>query len=231
MDDNLIYNDKMCRICLESDDEDDLFSPCVCTGSNKFVHRKCLSNWRVLHNIDSDNFNKCDICKTNFLIKVNNNTFCFKCCNYTNQHRIFFFFIIFVINNFILSLIFNLVSHFNISNIIHLGKDKDIKEYAFSVIIFLSLMIITFIINDIIFFCKNKKTNKQYITKYYDKFAGVGLCNFLFVFIINCASYFVVPIAGIIFTSLLINVVSLHIFECYIKKNNVDMYEVLEYNI
>ena len=229
MEYNLV-NDKMCRICLDSDDETDLFSPCVCSGSNKFVHRKCLSNWRILHNIDSDNFNKCDICKTDFVIKIHNNNFCFKCCNYTNQHRIFFFFIMFLINNVILSLLFKFVDYFNITSNIHIGTDKNITNYIISVILFLSIMIFIFIINDIIFFCKNKKTDNQYIKKYYENFAGVGLFNFILVFLINCASYFVIPICGIIITTMLINIVSLHIFECYIKKNNIDIYEVLEPN-
>lgn len=37
-----------CRICLESDAEpgDDLIAPCMCKGTQQFVHRSCLDHWR-----------------------------------------------------------------------------------------------------------------------------------------------------------------------------------------
>jgi len=36
-----------CRICLETEPEDDLFSPCLCNGTMKYVHRSCLQQWRL----------------------------------------------------------------------------------------------------------------------------------------------------------------------------------------
>ncbi|XP_048133286.1 uncharacterized protein LOC115756980 isoform X2 [Rhodamnia argentea] len=37
-----------CRICLESEcePEDELISPCMCKGTQQFVHRCCLDHWR-----------------------------------------------------------------------------------------------------------------------------------------------------------------------------------------
>ncbi|GJN18483.1 hypothetical protein PR202_gb05649 [Eleusine coracana subsp. coracana] len=37
-----------CRICLESSCErgDELISPCMCKGTQQFVHRSCLDHWR-----------------------------------------------------------------------------------------------------------------------------------------------------------------------------------------
>ena len=37
-----------CRICLNDAEQRYLIAPCVCTGTNKFVHRECLNNWRRL---------------------------------------------------------------------------------------------------------------------------------------------------------------------------------------
>lgn len=34
-----------CRICQEEDDIINLESPCACTGSLKFAHRKCVQHW------------------------------------------------------------------------------------------------------------------------------------------------------------------------------------------
>uniref|UniRef100_A0A453RTW0 RING-CH-type domain-containing protein n=1 Tax=Aegilops tauschii subsp. strangulata TaxID=200361 RepID=A0A453RTW0_AEGTS len=37
-----------CRICLEAESEigDELISPCMCKGTQQFVHRSCLDHWR-----------------------------------------------------------------------------------------------------------------------------------------------------------------------------------------
>ena len=52
---------KICRICLDEDDQKDLISPCNCAGSTKYVHRDCLENWRAT-NINEDNYKRCEIC-------------------------------------------------------------------------------------------------------------------------------------------------------------------------
>ncbi|ONH98234.1 hypothetical protein PRUPE_7G237300 [Prunus persica] len=50
-----IYNEDLesgsipcCRICLETDAEpgDELISPCMCKGTQQFVHSSCLDHWR-----------------------------------------------------------------------------------------------------------------------------------------------------------------------------------------
>ncbi|KAM0906389.1 hypothetical protein ACQ4PT_016809 [Festuca glaucescens] len=42
-----------CRICLEavSDIGDELISPCMCKGTQQFVHRSCLDHWRSVKTI------------------------------------------------------------------------------------------------------------------------------------------------------------------------------------
>ena len=44
---NLIHNKAICRICYrdDSDEKDPLISPCICKGSMKYIHYKCLKNW------------------------------------------------------------------------------------------------------------------------------------------------------------------------------------------
>ncbi|OCF56128.1 hypothetical protein L486_06069 [Kwoniella mangroviensis CBS 10435] len=43
-------NDKTCRICFSGPEEEDMLgrmiSPCLCTGSMRYVHVKCLNAWR-----------------------------------------------------------------------------------------------------------------------------------------------------------------------------------------
>ncbi|CAN6884710.1 unnamed protein product [Brassica oleracea] len=54
-----------CRICLENDRGDELISPCMCKGTQKFVHLSCLDLWRSL----SDGgfaFSNCTTCNAQF---------------------------------------------------------------------------------------------------------------------------------------------------------------------
>lgn len=56
-----------CRICLESDGRD-FIAPCKCKGSQKYVHRECLDNWRSIK--EGFAFCHCTTCKTPYHIRV-----------------------------------------------------------------------------------------------------------------------------------------------------------------
>lgn len=51
-----------CRYCLESDPVDDLFTPCLCMGESKWVHRVCLSRWQRLRDTTNGAHRRCEIC-------------------------------------------------------------------------------------------------------------------------------------------------------------------------
>ncbi|KAK6945047.1 Zinc finger, RING-CH-type [Dillenia turbinata] len=57
-----------CRICLECDGEDDdeLISPCMCKGTQQFVHRSCLDHWRS----EGFAFSHCTTCKAQYHLRV-----------------------------------------------------------------------------------------------------------------------------------------------------------------
>ena len=59
-----------CRICLESDSdpEDELISPCMCKGTQQFVHRSCLDHWRSVK--EGFAFSHCTTCKAQFHLRV-----------------------------------------------------------------------------------------------------------------------------------------------------------------
>ncbi|XP_047330897.1 uncharacterized protein LOC124934414 [Impatiens glandulifera] len=63
---SLVY----CRICLECDGEDDdgLISPCMCKGTQQFVHRSCLDHWRSVK--EGFAFSHCTTCKAQFHLRV-----------------------------------------------------------------------------------------------------------------------------------------------------------------
>ncbi|CAM6087612.1 unnamed protein product [Calypogeia fissa] len=57
-----------CRICLDSGG-DDMISPCRCRGTQKFVHRECLDNWRATK--EGFAFANCTECRTAFHLRAN----------------------------------------------------------------------------------------------------------------------------------------------------------------
>ncbi|OVA00513.1 zinc finger protein [Macleaya cordata] len=65
-----------CRICLEYDGEpgEDLISPCMCKGTQQFVHRSCLDHWRSVKAIfillEGFAFSHCTTCKAQFHLRV-----------------------------------------------------------------------------------------------------------------------------------------------------------------
>lgn len=57
-----------CRICLDSEGED-LIAPCHCRGTQKYVHRSCLDNWRSTK--EGFAFAHCTECRARFLLRAN----------------------------------------------------------------------------------------------------------------------------------------------------------------
>ncbi|XP_042475380.1 uncharacterized protein LOC122057370 isoform X1 [Macadamia integrifolia] len=63
-----------CRICLEYDGEpvsgtgEELISPCMCKGTQQFVHRSCLDHWRSVK--EGFAFSHCTTCKAQFHLRV-----------------------------------------------------------------------------------------------------------------------------------------------------------------
>ena len=57
---------KECRICFEGEEIDNkLFSPCLCSGTSKYVHYNCLEIWRET-NRTTDAYHICKECHDNF---------------------------------------------------------------------------------------------------------------------------------------------------------------------
>ncbi|XP_019196854.1 PREDICTED: E3 ubiquitin-protein ligase MARCH8-like [Ipomoea nil] len=57
-----------CRICLDIEG-DDLIAPCHCKGTQKYVHRSCLDNWRSTK--EGFAFAHCTECKAKFILRAN----------------------------------------------------------------------------------------------------------------------------------------------------------------
>lgn len=53
-------NIQECRICLLDDHHETMISPCLCQGTQKYVHRECLNQWRQQNR--NQGFFRCPTC-------------------------------------------------------------------------------------------------------------------------------------------------------------------------
>lgn len=67
---NVVINSEQpqCRICLDNGGED-LIAPCHCKGTQKYVHRSCLDNWRSTK--EGFAFAHCTECRAKFILRAN----------------------------------------------------------------------------------------------------------------------------------------------------------------
>ncbi|XP_071784399.1 E3 ubiquitin-protein ligase MARCHF1-like [Asterias amurensis] len=54
----LSFDGPICRICQDNKAKEKLVSPCGCSGSSKYVHKKCLLKWIMLKGAQ-----ECEICQ------------------------------------------------------------------------------------------------------------------------------------------------------------------------
>ena len=59
-------NLKQCRICLENEDPAKMISPCVCNGSQKYVHEACLKIWLLKSEKDESELTCGEVCRGKF---------------------------------------------------------------------------------------------------------------------------------------------------------------------
>ncbi|CAL4971578.1 unnamed protein product [Urochloa decumbens] len=64
----VIQDAPQCRICLDNEG-DDMIAPCRCKGTQKYVHRSCLDNWRSTK--EGFAFSHCTECRAAFLLRAN----------------------------------------------------------------------------------------------------------------------------------------------------------------
>lgn len=53
MSDDDSGTNRTCRFCFEDDSEGELIAPCACTGSQKYVHRTCLTRWQAHQTLEA----------------------------------------------------------------------------------------------------------------------------------------------------------------------------------
>lgn len=235
IENNTLLEEKQCRICLEDDNPNDMINPCLCKGTQKYVHRECLNQWRSV-NVNPKAFTHCTVCnyeyKTitidsgniKFLEKINKflvkNFFTFL---FLNQVIIFFFsffMLILDVNNNIKYLIIKCDNVTSYPYSFNSDYQCIINYYILSIIIYFSTLVIAFICN--IFYNKNKKL-------YFEYYKGFNYFNFFGMIIVSIITFIIwLPLGIFFFTLALQSILKFH-YDTIDKKIKAKNITILNY--
>jgi len=225
LDENQI-DEKICRICLESENPDQLIAPCLCNGNSKFVHRYCLDTWRY-QNINSENFRKCRECLFEYRIENVEIQYpmCKKILNFFSKFVVFLYLIIVVII-YSLCLFYQAIGFKNKRNIeefrgVYLYQDAEFMAIA----TFLISTTIILIIHDIYTCCTYRSP-----LDYYRNYANCGICAFTIFYSVTVILFLSNSFFGIIAVTLLIQSIFRYIFETRYNFSIVESLRVMDLN-
>ncbi len=155
-----------CRFCLETDAIENLLSPCLCSGSSKYVHNECLMRW---YNTVPARGTRCNTCLTEYVREASHSV---EAIQYPHIH------IMLRINNpplFILLFHWFLTLSFNVSRDILLRFDTKILYVYYQ---FLNHIFIFYELSGLIYGVKNKRMYvKLWLTR--DRVALIFLHSYL----------------------------------------------------
>ena len=203
--------EKQCRICLESDNTNDLIAPCLCSGTSKYVHRQCLDQWRA-QDINGECFFKCNECQENYQLGTSTK----KCSNILMfiskflSTQIFWTFIFFILILQVLYFMFSeldpdgkLISSFLGSEI----KSKNDEYYLLSITVLLGFISTLLIIHECYIFF-----NYRNYSIYCKNYATIGLFKFSLLVCLNLFLYiYGIGFVAVLVSTILINLITKHI--------------------
>lgn len=148
-------DEHMCRICFDGICMGNkLMSPCLCKGTQKFIHERCLKEWRMVNGNNPEKRDKCEVCMFAFVISNNSNYVLYKepfSCHRT-VYTIMFVVLLSCVygiidykNDFFTIKILNLYSTYNFETLryfrkINNGHDKGyiLASYMFFILTFIN---------------------------------------------------------------------------------------------
>lgn len=217
-------NEKICRICLESENPDNMIAPCRCSGHSKYVHRYCLDTWRS-QNVNSENFKKCRECLFEYRLQDRQVLcpICKKILNFFSKYTV-------VLYLSILIFIFMLSLFYKSIGITSIGEPKYIwgiyiyEDNKFlAILTFLIFTIIMLITHDI-YMCLTYRSLREY----YRNYANCGLFTFILFFFSTIILFFTSPIFGTIAVTLLLQAIIRYILEIRYNYSLVEERPVLD---
>ena len=67
----LDIEEPICRVCFDpSHNNDNLITPCKCSGGSRYIHVSCLKTWRFSNNTQSEARSNCMECKYSYKTRI-----------------------------------------------------------------------------------------------------------------------------------------------------------------
>lgn len=217
-------DNKICRICLEDDNQSDMISPCLCSGTSKYVHRYCLDEWRS-QDINGDNFKKCRECLFEYTLTTQNiYNPRIKSILYTLSSNFIYLLSIIIL---ILFSFYKLYQSLGLLKNNRVVLSDSIQEHylLLSIFTFISIFSVLLIIHDISI-CIYYKTPKLY----YKNYAECGIFSFIVYLILAILFCIVDPIFGTIAITFIYHKLFSYIIKIRYDLTMVQEYPVLDLN-
>lgn len=138
---SLLNEEKMCRICFEGEKfNNELIHPCLCKGTLKYIHLKCLQEWRNININNPEKRDNCEICKYHYAIRERIDYLKYKIPNDIVINTLYFVFLLGVsplvwmadyYSDFFTIKIFTFFTHENSIIYIKFKKIKELEYFAY----------------------------------------------------------------------------------------------------
>jgi hypothetical protein len=214
---------RICRICLDNTNQDDMFRPCRCNGNIRYVHKECLDTWRNTNPRYKDQCQTCLYEYKYFIQEIKTS----KIYNFLNNK----FFQKYSIINLIILLYSGIVSI--LDNSFHLNKtllnsDSEIASFRIYLLFTFSLLylfLLYHIIKDYREFNITQKSIYRFIPV--EKYIFI---NITFILVFTCGFWDKMNIfLDIIFYQIIeYSIIKFHFKRIQIINNSVDK-EIIEY--
>jgi hypothetical protein len=115
-----------CRICFDEDSIQNFITPCLCRGTNKYVHEECLQIWRIMAE-NPENVTTCPSCQFKYIIELKNKGLC-QCFKKYSKNISVKINHIFIFNLIYLSVISSIIFFVNNFNIVILNANNKVND-------------------------------------------------------------------------------------------------------
>jgi len=214
-----------CRFCLDDEFQEDLFVPCRCSGTARYVHKRCLQEWRS-QDIHSLNYTRCQECLYEYEMtnNISNVLSCWiRICKILSQHYFLIFSIILAEFTGIYLLIYKYDPNGSIASSLNLSLSSGDELTLISFFLTVFPLFIFILIHDFYIFIKYR------LHTYFDNYAGIGM-KATFIGLCFCIFFLSIiwPVVSLILISVLFQKIFKHMLERHYYRHVTESSEIVD---
>jgi hypothetical protein len=214
-----------CRFCLDDEFQEDLFVPCRCSGTARYVHKRCLQEWRS-QDIHSLNYTRCQECLYEYEMtnNISNVLSCWiRICKTLSQHYFFIFFIILGEFTGIYFLVSKYDPNGSMASALHLSLSSGNEQIFISFALTVIPLFIFILMHDLYIFFRYR------LHTYFDNYAGIGM-KATFIALCFCIIFLSVvwPVLSLILVSILFQKIFKHMLARHYYRHVTESSDIID---